>query len=217
MDRDRVALAAALVVLLGAWWWLRRRSAALAGGGAETVGAESEIFLSLGETLSGAAAPIADFAEEVVSAVTPGPWEPPARAAPYLGAIYDAEQNGDPVMPHNLLARVLYQESHFREDIITGRVVSRAGAVGIAQLMPATAAAYGVDPRDPWASIRVAAAELRQIYRRFGSWPDAVASYNWGQGNWNAFLRTGLGAKGQERPQENINYLAEIARDLGLT
>src|ERR1700741_3485898 len=53
-------------------------------------------------------------------------WTPHAAAAPYLGLIYAAEQRYS--LPGGLLARVLYQESRFREDIITGATVSPAGA-----------------------------------------------------------------------------------------
>ena len=40
-------------------------------------------------------------------------------------------------IPPDLLARMAYQESRFREDIITGTTASSAGALGILQLMPA--------------------------------------------------------------------------------
>lgn len=167
-----------------------------------------------GSSSVGVVGAVQNVAEDVVGALTPGPWEPPARAAPYLPMVYAAEEAYG--LPHNLLARVVYQETRFRLDIIGGDVVSSAGAVGIGQLMPEVSAAYGVDPRDPAQALPVAAQELQKTYQRFGSWRDAVASYNWGQGNWNAFLRTGKGAHGQERPQENIDYVAEIAADVGI-
>lgn len=157
---------------------------------------------------------VSDVEDDIVGTLTLGPWSPPSRAAPYLEAIYAAEdQQG---LPRNLLARVIYQETHYRADIISGQVRSSAGATGIAQLMPDVAAAYKVDPTDPFASIPVAAQELQKTYARFGSWTDAIAAYNWGQGNWNSFLRTGLGANGQARPQENIDYVAQISADVGL-
>src|SRR5271167_4222346 len=39
-------------------------------------------------------------------------------------------------IPTDLLARIAYQESHFRNDIITGATASPAGALGLMQLMP---------------------------------------------------------------------------------
>jgi Transglycosylase SLT domain len=34
-------------------------------------------------------------------------------------------------------------------------------------------------------------AHLAQMYRRYGSWPDAVAAYNWGPGNMDAWISGG--------------------------
>ncbi len=34
-------------------------------------------------------------------------------------------------------------------------------------------------------------AYLAQMYRRYGSWPDAVAAYNWGPGNMDAWISSG--------------------------
>jgi soluble lytic murein transglycosylase-like protein len=139
-------------------------------------------------------------------------FELPATAERYRDAIRQAETLQG--LPHNLLARVLYQESRFRPEIVSGAVRSKAGAVGIAQFLPATAQERGVDPLDPYQAIPGAAGYLRSLYERFGSWSLAVAAYNWGQGNLAAFLKSGRGAFGQVRPAENINYVAEIMRDV---
>ncbi len=72
---------------------------------------------------------------------------------------------------------------------------SPVGAVGLFQFMPATAKAFGmktspVDQRlDPEKNTRAAARYLRQLYRRFGSWPLALAAYNGGQGRVARLLR----------------------------
>ncbi len=137
----------------------------------------------------------------------------PDRAAPFADTIRDAEVKNS--LPESLLGRVLYQESRFRPEIIDGTVQSPAGAIGIAQIIPRWHP--GVDPRDPIASTYYSAGYLQRLYRQFGSWADALAAYNWGEGNWAAFLKTGRGARGQERPQENIDYVADISRDVGLS
>jgi soluble lytic murein transglycosylase-like protein len=46
--------------------------------------------------------------------------------------------------------------------------------------MPGTAAAAGVDPRDPWGNLLGAAEVLRWNYDAFRSWPLALAAYNAG-------------------------------------
>lgn len=131
-----------------------------------------------------------------------GQWQPPAR---YAATIAAAEQaNGIPSM---LLARLLYQESRWRNDIISGRLKSPAGAIGIAQFMPATAAEWGVNPLDTTSAINGAARYLASLYRRFGNWTEALAAYNWGQGN---VSRRGLGVA----PTETRNYYTQILRDV---
>ena len=134
-------------------------------------------------------------------------WKPPKAAAPYLDTIAAAETANN--LPAGLLARLLYQESRYRDDIITGATKSPAGAVGIAQFMPATARQMGVDPLDPTSAIDGAARYLRQLFDQTGSWANALASYNWGIGN---VKRKGLG----KAPAETRAYVAQISADVGL-
>jgi soluble lytic murein transglycosylase-like protein len=76
----------------------------------------------------------------------------------------------------DLLLSVARAESNCRSD-----VVSEAGAIGVMQLMPATARELGVDPRDPVQNIDGGAAYLRQQIDRFGGRIDlALAAYNAG-------------------------------------
>jgi soluble lytic murein transglycosylase-like protein len=59
--------------------------------------------------------------------------------------------------------------------------VSPAGAQGIAQFIPSTAAAYGLgDPFDPVAAIDAQAHLMSDLLRRFGSPALALAAYNAG-------------------------------------
>ena len=83
-----------------------------------------------------------------------------------------AASNG---IPASLLAGLLYHESRFEPD-----AVSSAGAEGIAQFMPATAAGMGIDPTDPTQSIEGAAELLGSYTRQFGSYADALAAYDAG-------------------------------------
>jgi Transglycosylase SLT domain/D-alanyl-D-alanine carboxypeptidase len=75
-----------------------------------------------------------------------------------------------------LLAAQLYAESGFNPF-----AVSRAGARGIAQFMPATAAGLGLaDPFDAARAIDAQAHLMRDLLRRFASVPLALAAYNAG-------------------------------------
>ena len=77
-----------------------------------------------------------------------------------------------------LLAAQLYAESGFNPF-----AVSPAGARGIAQFMPGTARAYGLgDPFDAAAAIQAQGRLMRDLLRRFGTVPLALAAYNAGPG-----------------------------------
>lgn len=132
-------------------------------------------------------------------------WAQANVPAQYQQIIADTEQaNG---IPSGLLARLLYQESRFRPDIISGATRSPVGATGIAQFMPATAAQWGIDPNDPRQAIPAAGQYLLSLYRQFGSWSLALAAYNWGPGN---VARKGIAAA----PAETRNYVAQITSDV---
>lgn len=78
----------------------------------------------------------------------------------------------------SLLAAQLMAESNFNPN-----AVSSAGAQGIAQFMPGTAASYGLDdPFDPDASIDAQARMMSELLRDFRSIELALAAYNAGPG-----------------------------------
>lgn len=133
---------------------------------------------------------------------TLGAWRPPAK---YAAHIMQAEDDNG--IPRDMLARLLFQESRYRDDIITGRTRSPVGAVGIAQFMPATAAERGLNPLDPYASIAEAGRYLAWLRARHGNWSEALAAYNWGTGN---VSRKGL----SNAPRETRNYYSQILADV---
>ncbi|MHB8189185.1 MAG: NlpC/P60 family protein [Ferrimicrobium sp.] len=78
-------------------------------------------------------------------------------------------------LPANLLPAVAQTESSMNPTAI-----SSAGAEGIMQLMPTTAASLGVNPMDPTQAIWGAAQLLAGKIQAFGSVPLALAAYNAG-------------------------------------
>ena len=78
-------------------------------------------------------------------------------------------------VPTDMFLRLVQQESGWNQG-----AVSPKGAVGLAQLMPDTAARLGVDPNDAQQNLEGGARYLRQMYDRFGSWKLALAAYNAG-------------------------------------
>ena len=78
-------------------------------------------------------------------------------------------------LPAGLLAAVAQTESGGDAG-----AVSPAGALGLMQLMPGTAAGLGVNPWDPAQAVHGAATLLSGYLTRFGSVPLALAAYNAG-------------------------------------
>lgn len=109
-----------------------------------------------------------------------------------------AEESGIPVP---FFARLIWQESNFRQ-----RVVSSAGAQGVAQFMPATAEEVGLDdPFDPTAALPASARYLQTQMRTFGNLGLAAAAYNAGARRVTEWL-----ARKGPLPDETRNYVKSI-------
>jgi hypothetical protein len=100
-------------------------------------------------------------------------------------------------LPRDFFTRLIWRESSFRSE-----VVSYAGAQGIAQFMPSTAAERGlIDPFDPEQAIPASAHFLAELNRRFGSLGLAAAAYNAGPtrvADWLSGRRRGLPAETED-------------------
>ncbi len=104
-------------------------------------------------------------------------------------------------LPVDFFTRLIWRESSFRIG-----VVSPAGAQGVAQFMPGTAAERGLaDPFDPEQAIPASARFLVELERRFGNRGLAAAAYNGGPGRVSAWL-AGRG----ELPAETRGYVLFI-------
>lgn len=77
-----------------------------------------------------------------------------------------------------LVRAIVWVESRYCVD-----AVSPKGAIGLGQLMPATAHALGVNPKDAFQNLWGTAHYLREQYDTFGDWVLAIAAYNAGLGN----------------------------------
>ena len=104
-------------------------------------------------------------------------------------------------LPVDFFLRLLQQESG-----LDHRAVSRVGAQGVAQFMPATAAERGlVDPFDPFEAIPKAAEFLREQRATFGSLGLAAAAYNAGPQRVKNWL-----AGRSSLPQETRAYVVKV-------
>jgi soluble lytic murein transglycosylase-like protein len=127
---------------------------------------------------------------------------PPHRAIPHTEvceALASAAEIND--VPTPFFIRLIWQESGFRQNII-----SPAGAIGVAQFMPTTAAENGLDdPFNPLQAVRASARLLRDLIKQFGNVGLAAAAYNAGPRRVQDWLD-----KRGKLPQETQDYVEHI-------
>jgi hypothetical protein len=137
--------------------------------------------------------------------VTIDPSDPLGRWMPH---IREASERFD--VPERWIRAVMMRESHGRH-MVNGRVLtSKAGAIGLMQVMPGTyelmRAQYGLgpDPADVRDNIMAGTAYLREMYDLFGA-PGFLAAYNCGPACYANVL-----ARKQKLPGETRAYLAAL-------
>ena len=155
-------------------------------------------------------APVVPSAFDEESTMTPaqllGRWD---------GIITEASKRFD--LPKAWIVAVMRQESGGRTMLGEGEpIVSRAGAVGLMQVLPATyvemAAQHrlGNNPFEPRDNIMAGAAYLRWLHQKYG-YPAMFAAYNAGPGRLENHLQ-----KGVRLPAETRAYVGSIAKTLKL-
>jgi len=131
--------------------------------------------------------------------VSPDNVSDPSKALTICEALATAA--GDNDLPVNFFTRLIWQESRFKADAI-----SRAGAQGIAQFMPATAKSVGLEnPFNPLEAIGKSGQLLRSLLREFGNLGLAAAAYNAGSGR----VREWLGGR-RPLPRETRAYVRMV-------
>lgn len=136
----------------------------------------------------------------------------PARADPVIERRpHIAEASARFGVPIEWIERVMRAESGGRTTLRGRPITSRAGAMGLMQLMPGTWAAMrgrlglGADPHQPRDNILAGTFYLRLMYDRFG-YPGLFAAYNAGPGRYAAYLA------GRSRlPAETQAYVRAVA------
>ena len=119
-----------------------------------------------------------------------------SEAGPYLPVFQSAAAKSG--IDVNFLLAIAKVESNFNPS-----AVSSAGAQGMMQIMPSTAAANGISTSDPVSSIYGAAQLLSQKLNAFGSYDLAAAAYNAGDGAVQAY-------GGVPPYPETVNYVKAV-------
>jgi hypothetical protein len=102
------------------------------------------------------------------------------------------------------------------ESAGNARAVSRAGAMGLMQIMPRTWVqlrlrhGLGTDPFDVRDNIMAGVAYLREMYDRYGNASAMLAAYNAGPGRYDDHL-----SRGRPLPAETVAYLARLGSVTG--
>lgn len=135
----------------------------------------------------------------------------PAKAGPLdRWQPYIAEASARYGVPVAWIERVMRAESGGRTTLDGRPIVSRAGAMGLMQLMPGTwtdmraRLGLGHDPHAPRDNILAGTYYLRLMYDRFG-YPGLFGAYNAGPARYAAYLE-----RRSELPRETRAYMASV-------
>lgn len=197
-----VALAALFVCALPpvarADWAVLKNGQRLHVSGYQRSGNTVILHLYGGEATLSASQIIRFDPEDIFPAAKPAP-----VTGPFGGAIAAAARSNG--LDRNLLRSVIHAESNFHP-----RAVSAKGALGLMQLMPATARTLTVkNPFDPSENVQAGARYLKQLLDRFGSLDLALAAYNAGPARVELY-------RGVPPYAETRAYIARVRRGIKL-
>lgn len=112
-----------------------------------------------------------------IGSAAAAPPAPVAPACPFPSGLRPAFESAarDTSLPPALLYAVAKVESNLRQD-----ATSSAGAMGVLQVMPATARSLALNPDEANTNVLAGARYLRQMLNEFGTMDLALAAYNAG-------------------------------------
>lgn len=139
--------------------------------------------------------PVSTVSSIEVEEYVPEPPKPKADPPPSAPAVPDATAPAPQLDPHQLVSKAADNQGlpasllHLVARAESGynpNAISPKGAIGIMQLMPATAASLNADPHNPEQNVEAGARFLRELLIQYKNHPDqlrlALAAYNAGPG-----------------------------------
>ena len=170
--------------------------------------AGAALLLALGVAGCASNAPETATSPDTASQMAINPIDPNDPLAPWVPHIREASERFD--MPEKWIRAVMMRESGGRATVNGRTITSRAGAIGLMQVMPGTYEmvrqqyGFGPDPSNPRDNIMAGTAYLREMYDLFGA-PGFLAAYNCGPACYAAHL-----AGKQKLPRETKMYVAAL-------
>ena len=172
----------------------------------ETDGAVVRVFLNGGSAEFPAQA-VLRFEEEFTRPAEPAVAPQPVPETPPKQLVAEAARRWG--LPASFLDSVVKAESSYRKD-----AVSSKGAIGLMQLMPATARDLGADPHDPRQNVEAGARYLSALLRKYQKDDyqvrKAVAAYNAGPGAVDRY-------QGVPPYRETIHYVERVIKQWRFT
>lgn len=126
-----------------------------------------------------------------------------------------AQQHG---VPANLVTAMIGAESSGKNE-----ATSSASAKGLMQIVPDTWNALtkgkNANIRNPEDNINYGTQYIKQHLDKYAKYGDkgfeyALMAYNWGEGNVDAYIKTGKGLKGKDVPKETKDYLSRVKANI---
>ncbi len=165
----------------------------------ETLGSSVRVFVN-GGSLELPASSVVRFESEYASVPTAETTPPPKVEVSTRQLVADVARRWN--LPPAFLHSIVKAESGYRAD-----AVSPKGAIGLMQLMPATARELGADPTDPRQNLEAGARYLSELLRKYlhddYQVRKAIAAYNAGPGAVDRY-------KGVPPYRETINYVERV-------
>lgn len=173
----------------------------------EARGSKIYLFNDAGRTEVDASAVVSFVTDEYVPPKPPAPVPAPERAA--ISPAVSPRELVDAAaakygLPASLVHSVVAAESGYQVHALSPK-----GAVGLMQLMPATAREYGADPKNPQQNVDAGTQYLRVLLQKYWPYDDqvarALAAYNAGPGAVDRY-------HGVPPYRETRNYVARVIR-----